>query len=150
MKTLKTIQNYKHEAVIKRFNKEFKTDKGQQVFEDLMIFFWASKKHDLEKRQSPKNKKLSFFYIMDEEMRGIDQMWHLFLLYTKDYMCFCQKYFGEYIHHVPDIVPGMKKQTKRAFTQNLERFLDYNYDLLGEKTIRRWFNHFSSNELINN
>jgi hypothetical protein len=75
---------------------------------------------------------------MDEEMKAIDQMWHVFLLYTKDYMDFCNEYFGEYIHHLPDIVPGLP-QDENAFETNLSRFLNYNYDLLGEEVIRRWF-----------
>ena len=85
---------------------------------------------------------------MDDEMRDIDQMWHVFLLYTEDYMNFCHKFFGEYLHHQPDIVPTLEKgvvDAAESFTANLEKFLDYNYDILGEDVVRRWF-AFSSAE----
>ncbi|MGE3611766.1 MAG: hypothetical protein AB7I27_19410 [Bacteriovoracaceae bacterium] len=66
-------------------------------------------------------------------------MWHIFLLYTKDYMEFCDKYFKQYIHHLPDIVPNMP-QDPEAFEQNLSRFLNYCFDHLGEDVVKRWFN----------
>jgi hypothetical protein len=30
-----------------------------------------------------------------------DEMWHTFILHTKDYMDFCHNQFGVYLHHVP-------------------------------------------------
>ncbi len=30
-----------------------------------------------------------------------DQMWHTFILHTKDYMDFCYDQFGIFLHHVP-------------------------------------------------
>jgi len=32
----------------------------------------------------------------------VDIAWHAFILYTQDYMRFCEKMVGFYIHHVPD------------------------------------------------
>jgi len=72
--------------------------------EDVMRFFWISKKHYLDRKENPQIPAFNFTFIMDEEMKEIDQMWHIFLLYTQDYMDFCEKYFGEYLHHLPDLV----------------------------------------------
>jgi hypothetical protein len=33
----------------------------------------------------------------------IDAAWHHFILFTRDYMSFCEKFFGRYIHHQPRI-----------------------------------------------
>lgn len=33
--------------------------------------------------------------------RAVDEAWHAFLLFTKDYDAFCRSAFGEFIHHVP-------------------------------------------------
>lgn len=137
---LNEVLNYKHPAVVRRFQKDHpdKAHKAEQLFTDLMIFFWISKKHHADKAHNPKNDSLNFVFIMDEEMRDIDQMWHVFLLYTKDYMDCCHRYFGEYLHHLPDIVPTFEKGSF-DFESNLKKFLDYTYDQLGEATIRRWF-----------
>lgn len=114
-------------------------ENAQIIFKDLLRFFWASEKHFGDLQANPQKEEYQFVYIMDEAMKSIDQMWHIFLLYTKDYMDFCEQYFGEYIHHLPDIVPTME-QDEVKFEINLNRFLSYNYDLLGEKIICRWFN----------
>jgi hypothetical protein len=31
----------------------------------------------------------------------VDQAWHEFILFTREYAAFCRKAFGEFIHHVP-------------------------------------------------
>lgn len=138
--TLSDILKYEHPAVVKRFQKEFpqKANEAEVIFQDLLRFFWLSEKHDQDRRNDVTNPDLKFVFIMDEEMKAIDQMWHIFLLYTKDYMDFCEKYFKQYIHHLPDIVPNMP-QDPVAFEQNLERFLNYTFDHLGEGAVRRWF-----------
>lgn len=138
---LSEILDFKHSGVIQRFQKEHPhlREVAPTIFADLMGFFWLSQKHHLEQKERPTDPSLNFVFIMDEEMKNIDLMWHVFLLYTKDYMDFCQRYFGEYIHHLPDIVPGMETAPDRDFQGNLERFLSYSYDGLGEETVARWF-----------
>lgn len=42
--------------------------------------------------------------------RSIDEGWHNFILYTKDYAAFCQDCFGEFIHHQPDVTELSDKQ----------------------------------------
>lgn len=137
--TLEEILKYSHAGVESRFMKFFNKseEEARQTFSDLMRFFWASEKHEQDKLNTPSN-ELDFSFIMDEAMRPIDDIWHIFLLYTKDYMEFCEKYFGQYIHHLPDIVPDME-QSPEKFEENLTKFVSYNYDLLGQETIERWF-----------
>jgi hypothetical protein len=31
----------------------------------------------------------------------VDEVWHAFILFTRDYADFCQQAFGSFIHHVP-------------------------------------------------
>jgi hypothetical protein len=33
--------------------------------------------------------------------RDVDEIWHTFLLFTREYAAFCQAAFGSFIHHVP-------------------------------------------------
>jgi len=35
----------------------------------------------------------------------IDEAWHQFVLYTREYAGFCQRYFGRYRHHMPSNAP---------------------------------------------
>lgn len=138
--TLNEILGYNNQPILNRFKKEYpeKSDRAEDIFNDLLRFFWGTKKHLIDRGEDPNSEELKFFFIMDNDMREIDQMWHIFLLYTRDYNDFCTKYFGEFLHHQPDLVPLFEKQGFE-FKTNLERFLKYSYDLFGEDVIRRWF-----------
>lgn len=43
-----------------------------------------------------------------------DDLWHEFILYTRDYSDFCDKAFGGYMHHTPAAVLGPDKQTNEG------------------------------------
>lgn len=141
---LQSVLNYKHTGVIQRYKRESPKNahRAETLFEDLMAFFWASKMHEEDKNTSPQDPNLDFTFIMDEEMIEIDKMWHVFLLYTKDYMDFCDTYFGEYLHHLPDVVSNGQVSTSNV-EENLMRFLNYIQTHLGQSYLKRWF-HVSS------
>jgi hypothetical protein len=35
--------------------------------------------------------------------REVDEVWHTFILFTRDYMSFCDRVYGSYLHHQPSI-----------------------------------------------
>jgi hypothetical protein len=37
----------------------------------------------------------------------VDDGWHMFILYTRDYAAFCQRLAGQYLHHEPSDRPGV-------------------------------------------
>jgi hypothetical protein len=39
----------------------------------------------------------------------VDEVWHQFVLFTTEYLEFCRRYFGRYIHHLPSNAPGSSK-----------------------------------------
>jgi hypothetical protein len=41
----------------------------------------------------------------------VDELWHEFILYTKNYQAFCQKAFGRYMHHTPAAVLGANQRS---------------------------------------
>ena len=40
-----------------------------------------------------------------------DDLWHEFILYTKNYQVFCRKAFGRFLHHTPAAVLGSATQS---------------------------------------
>ena len=34
---------------------------------------------------------------------SVDEVWHTFILFTRDYMSFCEEVFGHYLHHQPSL-----------------------------------------------
>lgn len=39
-----------------------------------------------------------------------DEMWHEFILYTREYESFCRRAFGNFLHHTPAVVLGPDRQ----------------------------------------
>jgi hypothetical protein len=40
----------------------------------------------------------------------VDDLWHEFILYTRNYQHFCRKAFGRFMHHTPAVVMGADRQ----------------------------------------
>lgn len=62
----------------------------------------------------------------------IDEVWHAFILFTREYADFCQAVFGEFIHHVP------RTSRTPASSQTPDRFLDA-YRRVFDEPPRIWF-----------
>ena len=137
---LKQILQYKHPQVIAAFKRDHPNSavNAEDLFQEMLKFLWISWKHAHDKKEHPYDESLNFLLVMHEEMREIDNMWHNFILYTRDYTDFCMNVFGEYFHHEPDIAET-NPQSIDEFTEDLEKFLFYTYDQLGEATVRSWF-----------
>lgn len=60
--------------------------------------------------------------------KSIDDMWHTFLLFTREYKAFCEEYLGQFVHHQP--VGGFPPQTyteTRALAVQLFGSLDQEF-----------------------
>lgn len=44
--------------------------------------------------------------------KAVDDLWHEFILYTRDYKVFCNKAFGEFLHHTP--AAALESHRKRS------------------------------------
>lgn len=69
---------------------------GQLVARALRQFFLA---HLAAKRQ---------FVSMPSQIT--DDLWHAFILYTRNYEDFCRRAFGRFMHHTPAVVLGKEQQ----------------------------------------
>lgn len=135
---------YRNPLTLKRFKRNYPqfADDAEDLFVDVMKYLWLSRKHQLDLATSGLTPELDFSCNMHKEMRVIDEMWHTFILITKDYAKFCHHYFGEFMHHEPEVgdeTGDDKEIDVDRFEQELTRFLSYTYDHLGEKTVKRWF-----------
>lgn len=71
-------------------------------------------------------------------MSDMDNMWHTFLLFTKDYYEFCSNHLGGvFFHHEPII--NNDNTLDENYEQELTLYLSYIYDNLGEDTLMKWF-----------
>jgi hypothetical protein len=145
---LEELMQYKNALVIRRFKRNCPdhADSAEQLFEDILRYLWLNRKHEIDLKQAPQNPALHFNCVMHKEMRMIDEMWHTFILITIDYHNFCEKYFGNYMHHVPEVgdeVDDTKNIDINQFAKELRLFLNYTYDNLGSETLTRWFSDYT-------
>jgi hypothetical protein len=131
---------YKNPTVIKRFRANYphQAEEAELLFEQVLKYLWLCTKHEQELSESPNASHLQFLPMMHQEMRNIDHMWHELILLTVDYQAFCEKYFGCFIHHIPDLADKIE-YSEESFTQELQLFLSYVYEQLGEETLVSWF-----------
>lgn len=136
---LDKVLKYKNRYVIERYKKDYPDNQmpGKQAWQELLKYLWLTQKHAIDLAAAPKKKSLQFVVAMHYEMDEIDDMWHTFILFTKDYAAFCDKYFGHFIHHSPNTEKNPPSKT--AFKADFERYLSYIYDELGEETLITWF-----------
>lgn len=140
MLALNQVLTYTHPNVLARYRKDFpnNTMPADETLCELIKFLWLIHKHEQDKKQSPHDEALHFTCMMHEEMRELDDMWHTFLLFTQDYQQFCLNHFGYFIHHHP-----FDEKDKVAINQHYElelnRYLCYIHDQLGDETLQKWF-----------
>lgn len=134
---LAELLEYRNKNVLDRYCKDYSTTKelAEERFVEMLKYLWLSVKNDIEYEKDPDSRA---YVYMHPEMVDIDNVWHTFLLFTRDYTDFCVKYFGEYLHHQPkteDETVLSKEEADRQF----EKYLNYICDNLGENTLRIWF-----------
>jgi hypothetical protein len=132
--SLDAVLTYRHPGVVARYVKEFGGDQSaaQELFSELMrwLYFCAR-----ATAPGTPGARVSMY----PEILRIDDMWHVFLLHTRDYADFCARYFGRFIHHDPVPMDRPREWGEDEINAEFEGFLSWLYDELGETTVRRWF-----------
>ena len=75
-------------------------------------------------------------YAMPGNIKEVDDLWHVYLLYTNEYSFFCNKFFGRFIRHIPDnSVVGFNQELANSNMKNtwdglvmFKNLYDYKYD----------------------
>ncbi len=85
--SLEDVMKYENPDVVERIEKELGVtpQQAKALFDDLKRFLWLAAVTPPTTVPTPQ----------------IDEAWHRFVLYTKDYADFCNIYFGGFLHHAP-------------------------------------------------
>jgi hypothetical protein len=74
----------------------------------------------------------------------IDAVWHQFILFTDEYMKFCDRYFGAYFSHSPGNAPG-SAQADQSSIGSFSEFKQRYEAIFGIKLPDVWFDERSVN-----
>ncbi len=121
---------YKNPTVIHHYSyhRQLPLEHVEQKFKDLLAWFSLS-----EYRLSQGKKTYLFGPLL-----SLDDIWHTFILHTRDYLAFSQQFFGSYYHHDVEI-PGIEYDLSE---EDLRDFLNDCLDHLGEAWVKRCFLEF--------
>lgn len=125
---LSELLTYKNEQVVRSFCHYHPTvsyEQGKQIFVDLLAWLWLNLHRQSSKRQT---------YLFGP-LLILDEIWHTFILHTRDYISFCQYYFEDYFHHHIEPIGFEYELT----AEELADFLNDSFEYLGEAWVTRYF-----------
>lgn len=147
--SLDEVMAYQNETVIAGFMKGYDVTQGEarDLFEQTKRMLWLM--NEMRHEPSPQT------FGIDHSLRGLDAMWHTFILFTEDYQQFCLNLFGRFVHHAPSVPSEEEKAARvQAFTGLSpeqvtakladEKRLQYTYvfNKLGKDVFIKWYTEF--------
>jgi hypothetical protein len=130
--SLDEVLAYRHPGVIRRYAKEQQValEEAQEVFQETLKWLYLC----------ATGIRAGLSCAMTPEIGQLDEMWHTFVLFTRDYADFCERNFGFFVHHVPtEAEEEAGPVDLKKVREQLEQQYGLVYDVLGEDTLRRWY-----------
>jgi len=145
--SLEDVLSYENSDVVYRFQKTYgiAESESHDLFEQVKKWLWLAN----ERRFDGVKEGLS----IDHPIVVIDEMWHNFVLFTKEYSAFCSELFGYYIHHGPatkaeedehkSSLRNIPKKERAKYRMDQKRpQYEYIYEKLGKDTFVKWYHDF--------
>lgn len=143
---LAEVLQYRNDDIVERFQEtwDLPIDECQELFVDMLRWLWLA----VAANEQPQPVPLA----ISQSTKLIDEMWHTFILFTKEYHEFCDKYFGRYVHHDPT-TRSEYDRTIREYESNPDAVIEGNkiffarqyefiYDVLEEETLVKWYDTY--------
>ena len=142
--TLDEVLQYTNTDVVYRFASTYgiARDEADDIFVQVKKWLWLAH----HRRLAGLETGLS----IDVPIVVIDEMWHNFVLFTKEYTAFCKHFFGYYVHHAPtteaeehEHVEALRTLDRagreKARKDRMRGQYEYIYDHLGKDTFVKWY-----------
>jgi hypothetical protein len=145
--SLEEVLAFKNSDVVYRFKKTYgvSQEESEELFEEVKKWLWLANERHCEGIKEGLS--------IDHPIVVIDEMWHNFVLFTKEYTAFCTDYFGYYMHHAPateseetefreklKTIP--KGERMRSRMEQKRPQYEYIYDKLGKDTFLKWYEEY--------
>ena len=128
---------YRNRHVIDRFVERYALPRAEaeDLFVETLRWLWLCARAERDP-DAPE-------VFIDDCMALLDEMWHTFLLFTREYSDYCAANLGGYVHHAPTQrprtssasparSPAIQKDSPRRRRSGCARTYEYVYDQLGE------------------
>lgn len=133
---LNEVLEYKNQHIIDGLISYLDINEGsaELLFKDGLMWLWYCNHHASEGYRE-----------INDPILILDEVWHIFLLYTPYYTQFCLSYFGTYLHHMPSLNQREEANVESSREQYLQRQktqLNTVYELLGKTVFIRWYHEY--------
>lgn len=142
------VLSYKNDFVVDCFLKNFSMprEEAEDIFYETIKWLYLCAYY----QQHEESNSQSLYIFGGTQI--IDEMWHTFILCTKDYFTFCEKYLGKFIHHQPiskseqeaieqQYLLDRKKKEEEVYAE-FKIQMNFVYEVLGEETVIKWFDTY--------
>lgn len=141
--SLARVLAYENDAIVHKFLERFDVpfEEARALFQETKKWMWLAGRPDRPAR-----------LMVTEDLLILDEMWHTFILFTRDYAEFCRDHIGFFVHHAPTR-KSEKDQLEQEFAEDpegvasrsreeLHQALAFIARHLGGATVHRWFVEF--------
>lgn len=139
---LEKAVSYQNRKVVDKFLEKVECTEGEalEIFIEMKKWVWLLAKLDFEGKRED--------YALPPPFYLLDEMWHIFILQTQDYIEYCEQYYGHYIHHTPFTEEEYRltiesyKSDLKGYEEMLKGQYQYVLDAFDEKTLMNWYHIF--------
>lgn len=131
--SLKHALSFRSDLAIRNFRKRhpLPDETCELLFRETIRWMWLCRHHERTGSTRP------LFVI--PAMRLLDEMWHAWILCTRDYAAFCEFYLGGFVHHHPNLAPLPSSRLSDEFEHQVKELIRYVTETLGPETAICWF-----------
>ncbi len=127
--TIQAIMAYPMNDIVKRCQKDYNYSD-----QDMVILEKELKRYFILSAVKTPHAGGTGMYSAD-----VDNLWHTFILFTKDYADFCQKHMNRFIHHMPETENSKKSPDYLAETQkDFQAFVKNYQEIFNEEIHPIW------------
>lgn len=149
--SLEDVLAYQNDDLVFKFmeNWDLTEAETRELFEETKKWLWVSAKAISARSRGEGGPKM----VVAQSMILMDEMWHQFILFTRDYRLFCKEYIGFFLNHAPTTKSEKKAgvaeatQDPEAFLAKMQEMLEkqysFIYDNLGEPTLVKWYSDWT-------
>jgi hypothetical protein len=139
---------YRNDQILYKFQEHWDVsfDEASELFEETKKWLWLQ----VIARQQAGSPPLA----MTVSLAMVDEMLHTFILFTKEYVQYCEQNYGVYLHHTPMTkkqkdakIARFRREPKALLAEEAEFLSDmyfFVYEWLGRETVVKWYSEYAN------
>jgi hypothetical protein len=133
---------YRNDEITHKFTSRFAVSDSdaEELFTETKRMLWVSVRMEQRQRRP---------FTVEPALRILDEMWHTFVLFTREYHAYCRRVFGRFLHHAPRTMADDRRERSEqekspaAFVRRQAKAkaaqLQFIRDVAGEETLLKWY-----------